>query len=330
MHASICTQHLHPKNEQIVPGMHALEAGGRPERFLNGFILFPHRQLLHEPWDGYGFSPAVRYCAGDKESLKDVLPCIANTISHARAQRGRERVLVLLATDRPDLITPLIDTVGNWHNVTVIRTYPSSAISEEFVGLAERKEPEQAKRRASIAAHVGAMDATLLTLLSDVFLGTAHSTYSYVIHARALLSPFYTGHTPQGCYQAPTSQAGLVSKTVRMVEGDEADEIREVEEDACTVVYMLETHGCLESLAPCRSRHQIREWAEALHLPFDWEGFNALKYARTGWRDLPHIAPFDGMVCQQEHINVHRDGERLAILDDPEQVGPPPPAPSVS
>ncbi len=32
LHASICTQHLHPKNEQIVPGMHALEAGGRPER----------------------------------------------------------------------------------------------------------------------------------------------------------------------------------------------------------------------------------------------------------------------------------------------------------
>ena len=45
---------------------------------------------------------------------------------------------------------------------------------------------------------------------------------------------------------------------------------------------------------------------------------------------LTHIAPFDGMVCQQEHINVHRDGERVAILDDPEQVGPPPPAPSVS
>lgn len=119
--------------------MHALEDGGRPERFLNGFILFPHRQLLHEPWDGYGFFPAVRYYAGDKESLKDVLPCIVNTISHARAQRGRERVLVLLATDRPDLITHLIETVGNGHNVTVIRTYASSAISEEFVGLAEKK-----------------------------------------------------------------------------------------------------------------------------------------------------------------------------------------------
>ena len=43
------------------------------------------------------------------------------------------------------------------------------------------------------------------------------------------------------------------------------------------VVYMLEIHGCLESLAPCRSRQEMREWAEALHLPFDWEGFNALK-----------------------------------------------------
>jgi hypothetical protein len=28
---------------------------------------------------------------------------------------------------------------------------------------------------------------------ADSFMGTAHSTYSYIIHARSLVTPYYTG-----------------------------------------------------------------------------------------------------------------------------------------
>jgi len=61
----------------------------------SNFILFPHRDLLAEPWDGYGFSPAVKYCIGDASSLKDVLPCLETTIAAARwSERGRETLKV--------------------------------------------------------------------------------------------------------------------------------------------------------------------------------------------------------------------------------------------
>jgi hypothetical protein len=56
----------------------------------------------------------------------------------------------------------------------------------------------------------GMSDAILLSHLADAFLGTAHSTFSYVIHARALLIPHYVGHVVNGCTRAQSSQAGLV------------------------------------------------------------------------------------------------------------------------
>jgi hypothetical protein len=57
---------------------------------------------------------------------------------------------------------------------------------------------------------LGMSDGILLSHLADVFLGTAHSTFSYVIHARALLIPLYVGHVANGCTRAQSSQAGLV------------------------------------------------------------------------------------------------------------------------
>ena len=56
----------------------------------------------------------------------------------------------------------------------------------------------------------GKSDAILLSHLAHAFLGTAHSTFSYIIHARALLLPHYVGHVLNGCTRAQTSQAGLV------------------------------------------------------------------------------------------------------------------------
>jgi len=56
----------------------------------------------------------------------------------------------------------------------------------------------------------GKSDAILLSHLADAFLGTAHSTFSYIMHARALLIPHYVGHVLNGCTRAQSSQAGLV------------------------------------------------------------------------------------------------------------------------
>ncbi len=76
-------------------------------------ILFPHRQLLEEDWDGLGASPLARYCMGDKSSLHVVLPCIESAIAHVRAELGARRILLLLATGaspstcRPLLLVPL-------------------------------------------------------------------------------------------------------------------------------------------------------------------------------------------------------------------------------
>ena len=42
----------------------------------NNLVLFPHRDILAEEWDGTGDSPAVRYCNGDRAALKQVLPCV--------------------------------------------------------------------------------------------------------------------------------------------------------------------------------------------------------------------------------------------------------------
>jgi len=40
----------------------------------------------------------------------------------------------------------------------------------------------------------GVMDEIMIDQLADAFLGTAQSTFSCMIHARALLIPHYVGH----------------------------------------------------------------------------------------------------------------------------------------
>jgi len=61
-------------------------------------ILFPHRQLLEEDWDGLRAPPHSPYCMGDKSALDVVLPCIESAIGDVRAELGARRILLLLAT----------------------------------------------------------------------------------------------------------------------------------------------------------------------------------------------------------------------------------------
>ena len=50
----------------------------------------------------------------------------------------------------------------------------------------------------------------LIDQLADAFLGTAQSTFSYMINAQAVLIPHDVEHVLNGCTRAQTSQAGLV------------------------------------------------------------------------------------------------------------------------
>jgi len=60
----------------------------------------------------------------------------------------------------------------------------------------------------------GVMDEIVIDQLADAFLGTAHSTFSYMIHARALLIPHYVGHVLNGCTRAQNSQAAIILHSI--------------------------------------------------------------------------------------------------------------------
>ena len=248
----------------------------------------------------------------------------------ARARTRKQRVLVLLAADNEEPLLPLMDAIGRLADVTLVRTYPSPGIMREHANASV-----PAARRTEIACMAGLMDATLLSTLADEFLGTGFSTFSYLIHARALLVPLYTGHTPHGCTRAASSEAGLVSASVLPSPHDSplappeanaglvfVDGLPEqargessrngggvlFEEDACTPAYMVVPHGCMETVAACAGGEAVRRWSASLQTALDWGGFYSLLFARSGWRDLAHVAPFDGMVCAE----VRAGGEEAA------------------
>ena len=67
--------------------------------------------------------------------LKDVLPCLETTIAAARRETGRQRVLVLFATDREAPLSSVILSTSRMPNVTVIRTRAAQHVMDEFVSL---------------------------------------------------------------------------------------------------------------------------------------------------------------------------------------------------
>ena len=45
---------------------------------------------------------------------------------------------------------------------------------------------------------------------ADCLMGTAHSTYSYVIHARSLVRPYYTGESMSLAMARPPSSINVI------------------------------------------------------------------------------------------------------------------------
>jgi hypothetical protein len=92
------------------------------------------------------------------------------------------------------------------------------------------------KERAALATSLGLIDMVVLPEVCDAFVGSAHSTYSFALHARARLRPFYTGHVGGGCQRAASPEGGLVSLSTQHAHDDL---------EMCTMVWYTVIHGCL-------------------------------------------------------------------------------------
>ena len=286
-------------------------------------LLFPHGHLLEEEWDGLDLSPLARYCLGDKTALDVVQPCIAKAISDLKNSAQTERILLLLATDREEPLQDLINSVSAQPGVTVVRIYAAKHVDTKIRHLSQQlralspddsRTLEVRRQRALLATGVGLVDVVVLPEVCEGFLGTAHSTYSFAIHARARLIPRYTGHTQDGCYKARSSEGGLISLSPQLSPAQEL-------EGSCTMAYFTATHGCIETRAHCLSTDHISAWAEPLAISFDWFGFYALMYARSGWRDIFFVS-HTGIVCNNPHEKEVVSGQILPILRDFQQFGP--------
>jgi hypothetical protein len=83
-------------------------------------------------------------CCSRLSSLTCAVTCarfLDSTIEAARRETGRQRVLVLVATDRQAPLTDLIQSTSAMPHVTVIHTSAAHSVLQEFVNLTGARAP---------------------------------------------------------------------------------------------------------------------------------------------------------------------------------------------
>ncbi|EKX33430.1 hypothetical protein GUITHDRAFT_120380 [Guillardia theta CCMP2712] len=260
------------------------------------FLLFSHKSILTQDWDGEGLSPLERYCLGDEASLQPALACLGRLVEQMRSSQGKEKVLLLWATERADMLEKIAPSFSQVHNVTILKVSPDSQALEETCSSSD-------VMRRRCHSLVGLTDFFLLTQVHDVFVGTAHSTYTYCIHSRSLSVPVYVGLSAGSCSVGSGHQAGLFSRGSTPAEeqvplhsqlGDmEVDKYRN-----CTMGYYIAMHGCMEEIATCVTAEQVRTWAAPLLIGLNHVELYEQLCARVGWRGLRFV-PSTGIVCSE-------------------------------
>eukprot|EP00960_Hanusia_phi_P040758 754635-Hanusia_phi.AAC.1 len=260
------------------------------------FLLFSHKKILTEDWDGEGLSPLERYCLGDEASLQPSLACLERLVEEMRRSQGRHRILLLWATERADVLEKLAPAWAQTHNVTILKISPDSEALEETCASSEA-----ARRRCH--ALVGLTDCVLLSHVKGIFVGTAHSTYTYVIHSRSLTVPYYVGLSAGSCAIGSGHQAGLISRGSIPAEDQlELDpQLGDKEVDKylnCTMGYYIAMHGCIEEIADCATEEEVRNWSAPLLMGLNHVELYEQLCARVGWRGL-RFAPSTGIICSE-------------------------------
>ena len=158
--------------ETVLVGVHVRTDTNRPMYYFDQRHVLPH-------------SPET-FCAGDRSSLLAVADCLKGLASESSGAKRTEQVL-LWATDNDVLAEGLVKHLVEAKNTIVVTVQHALPTHD---------------RHDLNCHHGGCASSGLLDVefigLADVFVGTAGSTFSFMAHARALLSPAYASFQVEG------------------------------------------------------------------------------------------------------------------------------------